>query len=332
MKLSVFYILQTLSYYPGLWVVVAGLAVIFILSTLTRRGISRLPADAPLLNTDTHSPQGPTLVIAKLKSQQLSELKRLVTRKDQLQLAIFFASHHCDLEDVAKIQESLHGPTTQFLGYLDQLPETSLNNLRQSPAYESLTENQKMAIGKLAEQQPRLLDQNFIRRFGGIVFMENFIMYQHLCHTDPAVFYIPKGNELRFMFDTFAKTGLAIVGQAIPFADRLRSLSWSELQMLAGKVGISRFIQDKNEAITVLSEKPETESAMAGNHPVTDFYQLLGESWDITQVEMEWRAYEAFAEVLVKSQQKERVPEVDPQEKKVLVGEKADKTASIENA
>jgi hypothetical protein len=294
-------VLNQIAAHGGLLVVALGLILISILGAFTRLLQSMQPQDISF-NDEIPAAASLPLRVSSLPNSELQNLRRLLEREDNLQLAIFFASHQCNMDDVARIFESLRTPINPFLNLVDQLPEENIHNLYQSEAYQLLEDRQKSAIKTLEISTQRVISKEFIQQFGGIVFMENFIMYQHLSHTDSAYFHIPVGNELRRLFETFAQHGLAKTGKEIPVVDRIRGIDWGRLQMLAGKLGLNRFLHDRDDAIEQLSQKPRIEEIMDRDFPATDDFLLLKKSWDSTQVENEWQAYNAFAEILIKSQ------------------------------
>lgn len=294
--------LNQIAAHGGLLVITLGFILISLLGTLARVLQSMQPQAIAFSEHEPRSPAAQPFNVSALPTSELKNLRRLLEREDSLQLAIFFASYRCSMDDVARIFESLRNPINPFLNLVDQLPEDSINSLYMSEPYRQLADKQKTAIEKLETAGSKVINKDFIKKFGGIVFMENFIMYQHLSHTDSAYFHIPVGNELRRMFETFAQHGLATTGKDIPVIDRIRGIDWSRLQMLAGKLGMNRFLHDRDDAIEQLSQKPMIQDILDRDFPATDDFLLLKKSWDSAQVENEWQAYNAFAEILIKSQ------------------------------
>jgi len=304
----------------GLLVVIFSLLAISLLGVITRVLQSLQPQDIAFDEVENYKPQSKSIQIGSIPPDELKKLKRLVEREDSLQIAIFCASYQCGMGDIAKINESLKNPINPFINYAEMLIEENISDLYLSEEYRTLSQDQKSAVEQLEKLSRREIDKEFIRQFGGIVFMENFIMYQHLSHTDSAYFHIPNGNELRRLFDTFAQHGLAKTGKEIPITDRIRGIDWSRLQMLAGKLGMNRFIHDREDAIQQLSEKPLIEEILNRDFPATDDFLLLKKDWDSNKIEIEWKAYNALAEILLKSQRNAKNDEREQQVESIKSG------------
>ena len=292
----------------GLLVVLISLLAISLMGAITRILKSLQPQDIAFEDIDTfksNKSKSQPLSFSAIPHDELKKLKRLLDREDTLQIAIFCASYHCSMDDISKINESLKTPLNPFINYVDLIPD-NIDSLYLSEEFRVLSDSQKSAIEKLQTATSREIDKDFIQQFGGIVFMENFIMYQHLCHADSAYFHIPEGSELRRLFDTFTQHGLARTGKEIPVSDRIRGIDWSRLQMLAGKLGMNRFLHDREDAISQLSQKPLIEEILDRDFPANDDFLLLKKDWDSEKIEVEWQAYNAFAEILLKSQRNAR--------------------------
>lgn len=301
-----------------LLVVIVGLLSIWLMGAFTRLLQSLQPQDIFYDEFDRKPTQ--SVEITAVPFEELKNLKRLVEREDKLQIAIFFATYQCTLEDVAKINESLKTTLNPYLDNILPLSEEMIQNLYQSDGFRELSSEQKSSIETYQLADNKVIDKTFIKQFGGIVFMENFIMYQHLCHADSAYFHIPKGNELRRMFETFAAHDLAKTGKEIPIGDRIRGIDWSRLQMLAGKLGMNRFLHDREDAIQQLSEKPLIEEILDRDFPAEDDYLLVKKDWDFEKVEVEWRVYNAFAEIVLASQRSAQQNEASTQLETIKTG------------
>jgi len=287
----------------ALLLVFLSLIAISVFGAITRLLQSLQPQDISFDEIDNTAVKSRPIDIGSIPQDELKKLKRLLERQDALQVAIFCATYRCDVADIAKINDALKNPINPFIKYVDMLPQETIDSFYLSDEYRSISPEHKSAIELLQKSPLRIIDKTFIQQFGGIVFMENFIIYQHMCLADSAFFRIPNNSELRRMFDNFAKHGLAKTGNDIPVADRIRGLDWSDLQMLAGKLGLNRFLHDKEDAILQLAQKPRIDEILDRDFPAGDNFILVKKQWHSDQIELEWKAYLALAEILLKSQQ-----------------------------
>jgi len=302
----------------GLLLVFLSLVAISLLGAFTRILQSLQPQDISFDEIDGHKPK--SIDIGSIPQDELKKLTRLLDRGDSLQIAIFCASYRCKMDDISKVNETLKTPLNPFVKYVDMLPQDSIDSLYLSEEFRVLSPEQKADIETLEKSTQRIIDKTFIQQFGGIVFMENFIMYQHLCLAESAYFNIPNDNELRRMFENFTQYGLAKTGKDIPITDRIRGIDWSRLQMLAGKLGVNRFIHDREDAVTQLSEKPLIEEILNRDFPATNDFLLIKKDWDTVKVETEWRAYNALAEILLNSQRNAKKDEQNQQIQSIKTG------------
>ncbi len=220
------------------------------------------------------------LHIDGLTATQRQNLNKLIKKKDKFRLAMFFATHQ---------------PTVQ------EIESISKNTQSRPELFNFLDGNDIYLIQEHSKMNQKLIDEKFISKFGNLLFMENFIMYSHLCRTNPAVFHIPENNKLRYMFETFVKTGLANQGVSITLEDRLHILSLKELQAIANEISINKVFSTVHEAAATLATSPQTVVRLANKYASNDLFLLKQENWDVTAVKKEWSAYNAYAKLLCAS-------------------------------
>ncbi|NOX43470.1 MAG: hypothetical protein GXP19_07030 [Gammaproteobacteria bacterium] len=243
-------------------------------------------------------PQG--LNIDRLAASQQQELKKFIEKKDKLRLAIFFAVHQPTILEIKSLFESVRGQQPlEHDNIINFIADSKhiLNDL-QSEKLRLLTKNDIYSIQVHNKKNRKLIDKDFIVKFGNLLFMENFIMYNHLCRTNPAIFHIPRDSELRRMFETFVKTGLAIQGLSIPMEIRLHILDLKQLQTIANELKIIKTLNTVHEAALTLANDPLTVVRLASKYASNDLFLLKQENWDTHAVEQEWSAYNAYAKLL----------------------------------
>lgn len=239
------------------------------------------------------------LHVSGISQALVKEFNTLVDKKDMLQLAINIAIHQPSVLEVG-----------EFIRSVEALNEDLKMNLAQDSAFlgmaqsgstseslRTLDQDDLRSICIHYQQPCKLINRDFISKFGNLLFMENFIMYSHLSRSGHAVFNIPKNNELRRMFETFVKTGLAVHGRSIAIADRLRVLSLRELQELADQLGLQQAFDSVDEATAALATKPHVSVRLSAKCPNKNLFLLRQGAWDVDAVKQEWSAYEAYAKL-----------------------------------
>jgi hypothetical protein len=250
----------------------------------------------------------PGLHVGGLDEKLTKELSTIIDKKDELKAAIFLAIHRpifYEIEDfIDKLREQftfLVGANVETASEFDKI--TAANNLQipqhpQAFRFDKLNRSELRLLYETNPDTPPLIDKAFIEKFGGLLFMENFIMYDHLCMQQPAIFHIPKDNELRRLYETFVKTGLALQGKEIPLAERLHVLNLEQLKDMAKEVKLDREFKTKKEAVAALAAVPSASVLLATIYPTTELFLLVNEERDVRRIEREWGALSLCARLL----------------------------------
>ena len=143
-----------------------------------------------------------------------------------------------------------------------------------------------------------IIDEAFVEKFGGLLFMENFIMYDHLCREQPAIFHIPEGSELKRLYDTFVLGGVASRGRDISLENRLHILTLEQLKSIAQEAKIRKSLTSKEEAVEVLKDIPSAAVLLATIYPTNELYLLHSEERDVKAVEQEWAVLNIYSKLL----------------------------------
>ena len=250
----------------------------------------------------------PGLHVGGLDERLSNELSGLMHKKDELKTAIFIALHRpifYEIEDlIDKLREQftfLVGVNTEEASEFDKISAANSLQIPQHPQtfrFNKLNRSELRMLYEYDPDTPHVIDRDLIEKFGGLLFLENFIMYDHLCLEIPAIFHIPKDNELRRLFETFTKTGLALHAKDIPLRERLHVLNLEQLQDLANEVKIERVFKTKAEATAALAEIPGSSVLLSTIYPATELYLLKDEPRDVKLVEKEWGVLTLYAKLL----------------------------------
>lgn len=262
----------------------------------------------------------PGLHVGGLDDKLTKELSLLIEKRNELKVAIFLALHRpifYEIEDlIDKLREQfifLVGANVDEASEFDKISAANSLQIPQHPQVFRVKNVNRSELRMLYEFDPDtlpLIDKTFIEKFGGLLFMENFIMYDHLCLQQPAIFHIPEDNELRRLFTTFVKTGLAIHGKDIPLEDRLHILNLEQLQELAAEAKLKREFKSKKEAIDALSATPSSSVLLATVYPTTELFLLKDEEREVRRIEREWGVLNLYARLLCTTETEQQAKEV----------------------
>ena len=250
----------------------------------------------------------PGLHVGGLDERLTKELSSIIDKKDELKVAIFLAIHRpifYEIEDfIDKLREQftyLVGANVEEASEFDKISAANSLQIPQHPQsfrFNKINRSELRLLYECDPDIPPMIDKTFIETFGGLLFMENFIMYDHLCLQQPAIFHIPKDNELRRLFETFVKTGLALQGKDIPLEERLHVLNLDQLQDLAKEVKLEREFKNKNEAAAALAAVPSASVLLATLYPTAELFLLKDEERDVRRIEKEWGVLSLYARLL----------------------------------
>lgn len=236
-----------------------------------------------------------TLSLLGLNQQQVEHVRHLAAKKNMLQLSVFLAKHQISIPEIKQLLPEIEPIIDE--PWLQQDPDQELP--RQNPdILRHLNQQELRSIYEVENNPHRLIDAEFITNFGNLLFMENFIIFKHLIKTGSNVFYIPKNDKLRFLFNAFVKSGIAIQGKAIPIEQRLNILNLQELQTMAQELNMSIQFESMDQAIQALANNPMVTVRLAAKFSTDDLFMLEKKQWDTIKVEHEWAAYNAYAKLI----------------------------------
>jgi len=276
--------------------IVAGLS--YLLLMMISRVVSRVAINTNDKNLSPHFPLKTNHASNLPDTSPLpaEQIKALSDKKDELGLALLCAVYQPTIDQLSALSRA--SPNPPLINYETQ-PNNALAHYAIPTAHTSLMNSQDLQSIRAHEKKThKLINKDFIKRFGDLFFMENFIMYEHLCRVGNKVFYIPPNNELRKLFEMFSTTGVALRGKSIPIGERLRILDQTELQTIANNLRLDRTFNTLDQAISILAKQPQTPVHLAQRYHSEDLFLLKQENWDITAIEEEWCAYNVYAKIL----------------------------------
>jgi hypothetical protein len=273
------------------------------------------------------------LNVGGLNEETLEELKKDIGKRDELTVSLFLATHRpifFEIEDlIEKLREQyvfLIGSAPDEASEFDKISAANSVQIPSHPQafrFHRLSKNELRLLYDYDPDKPYIITEELIEKFGGFLFMENLIMYDHLCREQPAIFHIPEGSEIQRLFQTFEKSGIAVHGKKIELKDRLHVLNLQQLQDMAKEVKLERAFNDKNEAVQALSAVPSASVLLATIYPTSELYLLHSENLDVKAVEKEWMILNIYAKLLTAPLPKsaaETPDDIDPSQSRDQAG------------
>lgn len=248
------------------------------------------------------------LHVGGLNKFQLEDLKKFLRKNDELELSLFLALFRpvfFEFEDlIANLRQQfafLLGTSPDEASEFDKISAAKSLQLPDHPEAKRFRSLSAQELRLLVEREATVdgvINEAFIDKFGGLLFMENFIMYDHLCREEPAIFHIPESSELRHLYETFVSKGVGLKGRDIPLEHRLHILKLGQLQDIAREAKLDQQFETKEEAVEALKNIPSAAVLLATIYPTTELYLLLPEPRDVKAVEQEWSVLNIYAKLL----------------------------------
>lgn len=250
----------------------------------------------------------PGLHVGGLSKHQVDDLKKFLRKNDELELSLFLALYRpvfFEFEDlITNLRQQfsfLLGAPADEASEFDKISAANSLQLPDHPEahrFKVLSSQELRLIVEKEMSVNGVIDEAFVDKFGGLLFMENFIMYDHLCREEPAIFHIPESSELKHLYDTFVTNGVASRGRDIGLELRLHILSLEQLKTIAKEAKINKPIQTKLEGIQALKDVPSAAVLLATIYPTNELYLLHSEERDVKAVEQEWAVLNIYAKLL----------------------------------
>lgn len=250
----------------------------------------------------------PGLHVGGLDKHQLEDLKKFLRKRDELEMSLYLALYRpvfFEFEDlIGNLRDQfafLLGTTSEQASEFDKISAASSLQLPDHPEAHRFKILSSQELRLIVEREMSLhgtIDEAFVDRFGGLLFMENFIMYDHLCREQPAIFHIPEGSELKRLFDSFVTSGVASRGRDIGLEQRLHILSLEQLRTIAKEAKLSKVAVTKEDAVNALKDVPSAAVLLATVYPTNELYLLHNIERDVKSVEQEWAVLNIYAKLL----------------------------------
>ena len=276
---------------PLLIVMGAILALLAVQRVLSRTTPSKQQTARPQPSTPSQKPRGRTLVkglsVSGLDERAMQQLKHLITQEDVAALTTFLAFNRpvfIELNDYIKQAQT----------------SATENDSISAPAglrIDVLAKSEQEKLFSSQANSSRLINREFISRFGGHDFSTHFA---HYAAGEPSItLHVPPFDPDRKIMDALAKSGIARKGRHIPLAQRLTVLKMSQLRQMAKDLNLDKKFNRKHDATEILADVPGAAVLLSMQYVIDDLFALNPIKEDREGIKSEWAYLTAYAKLLL---------------------------------
>ena len=291
--------------------------VIVTIATLWALGryLSRLSQGLSVITPPSSVPQGKIfadgLHIADMSNVLIKEFQDTINQQDENELVYFLARYRPNLIELEDYLADLRSQYFTLLGKPTNLATeaekiTAINEIQLDAAPTSIDIDalNKAEWRSLIEKNLKtnhLIDDDFMKRFGGKDFMDNFQVYTQLINDKAITIHARSDHQFRRQLEKFVETAIAQQGRKIPLKERLEVLSFDQLKQMAQELKVTTEFNTKSEAAEALALMPGSAVHLSMIYESDDIFYIKTESVDAKSIEDEWYMLHAYARLLIES-------------------------------
>lgn len=279
------------------------------------RYLSRLSQGLSVIAPPSSVPQGKIfadgLHIADMSNVLIKEFQDTINQQDENELVYFLARYRPNLVELEDYLADLRSQYFTLLGKPTNLATeaekiTAINEVQLDAAPTSIDINalNKAEWRSLIEKNLKtnhVIDEGFMKRFGGKDFMDNFQVYTQLINDKAMTMHARSDHQFRRQLEKFVETGIAQQGRKIPLKERLEVLSFDQLKQMAQELKVTTEFNTKSEAAEALAQMPGSAVHLSMIYESDDIFYIKAESVDAKSIEDEWYMLHAYARLLIES-------------------------------
>lgn len=292
-------------------IVIATIAALWALG----RYLSRLSQGLSVITPPSSAPQGKIfadgLHIADMSNVLIKEFQDTINQQDENELVYFLARYRPNLIELEDYLADLRSQYFTLLGKPTNLATeaekiTAINEVQLDAAPTSIDIDalNKAEWRSLIEKNLKtnhVIDEGFMKRFGGKDFMDNFQVYTQLINDKAMTMHARSDHQFRRQLEKFVETGIAQQGRKIPLKERLEVLSFDQLKQMAQELKVTTEFNTKSEAAEALAQMPGSAVHLSMIYESDDIFYIKAESVDAKSIEDEWYMLHAYARLLIES-------------------------------
>jgi len=271
-----------------------------------------LTAVAP---TTSSIPQGKMfaegLHITEMSNVLIKELQDAIKNQDANDLVYLLARYRPNFIEVEDYLEKLRSQYFTLLGKPSNLATeaekiTKVNEIQLDTAtacidIEALNKAELRSLVEKNLKTNHLINNDFMERFGGKIFMDIFQVYTQLVGQESVTIHARADHQYRRQLETIVETGIALQGRKIPLKERLEVLNFNQLKEMATELKLSTEFTTKSDTAEALAEMPGSAVHLSMIYEPEDIFYIKAEPTDAKSIEEEWYMLHAYARMLIES-------------------------------
>ena len=293
-------------------IVVISIGLLWAIGNMVSRQTQGLVMPAPEVPNIPHGKifaEG--LHIADMSNVLIKELQEIITNQDQKELIYFLARYRPEFIELKEYLDDLRSQYFTLIGKPSNLATESdkinaINNIQlESPPpcidIEAITKSQLRTLIEKNLDANGIISAEFMDRFGGKDFMENFQVYTQLTSQQPVTLHARPDHQHRAQLETFVENGIAVQGRKIPLKERLEVLNFNQLKEMATDLKLNEEFNEKSEVAEALAQMPGSAVHLSMIYEPDDIFYLKAEPADAQAIDEEWSALNAYTMLLIES-------------------------------
>ncbi|MGD8640902.1 MAG: hypothetical protein PVF34_08240 [Gammaproteobacteria bacterium] len=292
-------------------IVIAALVVLWFVGRLISKAAEHLPQAAPPAPQPSGKMFAEGLHLSDMSNVLIRELQEIITRQDEKELAYFLARYRPEFIELEEYLSNLRSSYFSALNkpsdvasVADKLNAINAIDLDNPPPSIDINCISKSELRSMIEKNLKTnnnIDMDFMERFGGMDFMDNFHIYSQLTNQKPVTIHADADHQFRQQLEAFVDTGVAQRGRKIPLKERLEVLSFSQLQDIASELKLTTQFSTKSEAAEELAKMPGSAVHLSIIYESDDIFYFKAQSVDPQTIESEYAMLYAYARLLIGS-------------------------------
>ena len=250
----------------------------------------------------------PHMHVVGLNENGVEELKSLIESKDIDSLSTFIALKKPGFVELDNYIDTLRqrfmlilNKPVQAATDIERITAVSTIDTANTPNGYDFSQISKSELRTLIEHDPksrRVINHEFMNRFGDARFMETFSVYKQLSSEFPVTLLLAEDEQNRRELEVMVKTGIAMQGRKIPLQDRLSVLKYTQLRNMAKELKLDKDFKRRSDATAALAEIPGAAILLAMQVNIDDIFMIKPEPIDIEAVENEWAVISSYAKLI----------------------------------
>ena len=277
--------------------------------------LSKLSEGLSPLSTVAARPMGKIfadgLHIEELSNVLVKKAQDSISQQDEKELIYFLARYRPRFIELEEYLADLRSQYFAGLGKPSNLASeadkiNAVNNLQldAAPSCIDMSAINTAELRYLVEKNLKsshVINNEFLERFGGAEFYDNFQVYTQLCNQQDTTIHAKPDNQYRQQLEALVQTGVALQGRKIPLKERLEVLSFSQLKEMATELKVNKQFADKSEISEALAQMPGSAVHLSMIYESDDIFYIKAEQTDAQSIEDEWQMLNAYAKLLIAS-------------------------------